>query len=770
MYACPSKPSITTRDLVSSVQEIYLGEGAIFPSGYIQVAVDLTQLRGSSGLQVLQLQVFGKDLKVDFLGVEENLIGDFQISAQYTDEDALTLNLPTYLFTPGQGEYLFLNFSSSGEANIFASLTSLGETFMYFSVNVPFLAEGVLYSIPVFTPTKRFYYYCEATSGFPQVFVTNFDNEVRKSSVSLSQNIAGIVSMPDDLADTIFFTVYAAEYTPIEDLICALNPLVYASGNVSAIAGVTDVLYQLSINPNVDELVLTSALGSPITLFFVTNLENVYLEPPIASGTGSLVVNLRVLDRTDLAFVKVEGASSDFGVEAIVNLYDSEPRFNSLRVSKEGSVQDLGYTYVFQLSADFNENSSLHIEVVSDSPQYLAFQFESGVVLFCGNDSSSFRPNCTLDLPANLISSDSVRFRVGIREDLTSITLDVLVSATERIFIRQLGQQIQGIGENDEINYFFTVPSDYKQYALLVETSGVSKSYQVTGLNSRTGELFSSTERVPSFGLVVLPGDLIELKVRSDNRGFTIKLLNMSIPDMMVESADDSMTTFDKGVFQMDLVVQPPARFFTPSADYVQAIIISALADEPLWFQVYDQVFADFDINVSWEPFGNRISLSLLFPFNETVSNDYLCVRFAPPSSVIVPNTESTAPPFCWSCPKDSCGKYCGGCSPGSVCRNMVCKKTGEPPTVVATPIPVPVPVPVNVEVPVQVPVPTVVFVPNPVPVNVPNPVPVPVPTVVNVPNPVPVIVEVPVPIEASSGYSVAFMSSLLFITLAVQA
>ena len=768
--ACSSRAMVTRRDLsAGSLQVLQVSVWEAYSMGDVQIAFDLTPLGGSSGLEILQILIIGADMKVDYIGVDQNILELISRGLTQYSDDLLTLNLPTYILS--KGDYLFLNFSSSVNGQIFSSLSQVGENSMEFGFRVPLIGAGILYSLPVFTPTDQFYYYCEADSGYPQVFITNFDDEVlHTNSVNSSLYLAGRVTMPSDKLDTIFFSVFAAGDTPIEVVSCSLLALVPAPGNVPAILGVSSVVYELSINANVDELILTSGEESEIYLSFVQRMEDLFLNPPVALGVGSLSYNLQNLSRADLCFARVFGKSFDFGVEAILYLTDSAPRFNSLRVSPDGKVQDLGYTYVFKLSADFNNDSSVLIDIISEFPEYLEFQFENGVSLSCGNNSlsgssSSVRPNCTLNLPARLILTDEIRFKVGLRKDIASITLDLLVVAMQRIKIRQLGQTVRGVGEDYELNYFFTVPNDYRQYALLVETAGGSESYQITGVNTRTGELFTATKDIPRFGLVVLPGDLIEIIVLSDNRAYTIKLLNMSIPEMMIESPDQTMTTFDKGIFEMDLVVQPPARFFTPSLEYVQAIVLSALTDDPLWYQIFDQVFADFEQVVTWQPFGNRISLSLSFAFNETASNDYLCVRFEPPSTLIVPKTESTAPPFCWSCPKDSCGKYCGDCSSGQVCQNLVCQNTAA---AASTNVPVPVPVPVNVVVPVSTPV--LVPIPNPINVPVPVPVEVPIPTVVLVPNPVPVIVEVPVPVGGKSDSSITLISPLLCIIGALLA
>ena len=177
--------------------------------GDVQIAFDLTPLGGSSGLEILQILIIGADMKVDYIGVDQNILELISRGLTQYSDDLLTLNLPTYILS--QGDYLFLNFSSSVNGQIFSSLSQVGENSMEFGFRVPLIGAGILYSLPVFTPTDQFYCYCEADSGYPQVFITNFDDEVlHTNSVNSSLYLAGRVTMPSDKLDTIFFSVFAA--------------------------------------------------------------------------------------------------------------------------------------------------------------------------------------------------------------------------------------------------------------------------------------------------------------------------------------------------------------------------------------------------------------------------------------------------------------------------------------------------------------------------------------------------------------------------------
>merc|ERR1712173_214545 len=107
--------------------------------------------------------------------------------------------------------------------------------------------------------------------------------------------------MPGTTSDAvIFLDVYASDRDPLVNMNCTFMPVVYAYEDVSADLGwdITDVIYQFSVNSNIDELHLVSAHeDAEIEFFFATSARDVMEKAPTATGVGSLIIYPKTMNR-----------------------------------------------------------------------------------------------------------------------------------------------------------------------------------------------------------------------------------------------------------------------------------------------------------------------------------------------------------------------------------------------------------------------------------------------------------------------------------------
>eukprot|EP00339_Tiarina_fusa_P012709 CAMPEP_0117014420 /NCGR_PEP_ID=MMETSP0472-20121206/11701_1 /TAXON_ID=693140 ORGANISM="Tiarina fusus, Strain LIS" /NCGR_SAMPLE_ID=MMETSP0472 /ASSEMBLY_ACC=CAM_ASM_000603 /LENGTH=1722 /DNA_ID=CAMNT_0004717973 /DNA_START=99 /DNA_END=5267 /DNA_ORIENTATION=+ len=725
--ACDSK-AISYHATAKNVENIYemeSGTWELLPqsqTGIYTVRFDVSKIVSSaenewfsilifgSGLELISLQADGYDDFIDY----DTYGSYYYVYEDYFDyllfEDFAYADVLTSLVN--EMEYITLQFSAANTPEIFSYIFGFDTIEPHGIISSVHVPEDILYSSYIHTPTTHFYYYCSCESGDPQVYISTLDSDTIAEGLLSGTTDYNFVFYPDSEPDTVlFFDVYSGNDDAIINLECILHPVILGAPFISGHPSLAEVLYQIPVDPEVNEIHIKSARNNAlIDFYFITTGSQIIEEEPNLSSVGEILLFPQQMNRTDLSYAIVHGECSDLEIKAIKYLIRDEPVTNRIRVNEFGEILDIPFTYRYTLSPDFNENSFVHLTIISQFMERINITLSNGSYYNCSNAIDGY---CGIEMPASEFTGATAEFIIFIQDPFESTVTDILVVLSEIVHVDDF-DTIEGLGAIEDVEYLFTVPDSFNQFGVLFETQAENDDFEFIAYNRRTTEVFGANNLVPNFGLTAFPGDIFELQVSASSGTYSFTISPMDEPRVYMTSNDQSLLAFERGTFQLSLHIDSPGFFMADrNIETAAAITAFAYADDSLWEAVVIDIFnSTIEERISYIPFGtNEISVSTPTKFTTPLdSNDrQLCISFSPPYTAVVPYADVLAAPLCFTCPANSCGVHCGDCEVGD-CVNNVCQGGEiEPPTVVEVFVPTPVYTPVAT--PVATPVYTIVYV-----------------------------------------------------------
>ena len=682
---------IKTKDFIDDVHFINVGSWEILPeTDMYRVQMEVTKIKNVGSDDIFEILIYGTNIELTYLGFDEYTPIDgslYYYDYYYFDvEGAIFIDIDASIVDGI--EYIYFEFNADPEPEIYSLLYQYEFVVPYSNVQTSYIADNILYSFTIDARSERIYYYCVADEGNPHTFIATIDGIDLTEGLLDGKSEYGIAHIPNFDTDTfIFLDIYASGFEVIENLSCFIHPLIYAYGPVEPVSYLSGIIYQFQVNPAVSELHLTTDGSEDIELFMLVDPIGIYESSPVLVGKD-ITFYYETNNRTDYVFARVNGPSAKFDVVGIVELVEDDGKSNSIRTNDEGTLIDLNYLYRYNISNDFDVNSLLHIEIVTDKSQFVSIVLKNvNYTSFCNNTiDTGF---CEAYIPysvvmENILSDNTFEFTIEFINPPASVVFEILIFISEVTVITDTNVSGFGVGDGDysTIYYLYTVPDDFNGYAIKFTSTYSDDSFEIFAFNRNTSDAFGGAGEIgtATFAVFAEAGHVFEIDVTANFTGtFSFVIETVATPPRVrITTQDRSIDSFiDTGVVQFSLVLDDPAFFAFDNQTFAQALAGLTVSEEDvIWNQVLELLENDLENSVSYVPFSNEISYRVTgFFTSEQVSDRDLCIAFSG-LDVAVPYGSYTSNPFCFRCPSTSCSPICGACeSVDDICNaDFVCE------------------------------------------------------------------------------------------------